>query len=332
MTDRHSTSSTAKCYVVIFLSYDEPNADQNFKLTQLAVGDLLRVHGVKGFDSAHKACAALAREHGATHFFTVDGDNELHPRAWHQIEQELRANSSSYLNDNVYSWRAINSVNGLSYGNGGLKLWPCEWVEQMRTHENSEKDVSVDFCWRENYKQMRFIASQTNINGSAYQAWRAGYREGVKMLLNNGQPQARSEIAKSVSYTNIRRFVAWSSLGRDVKFGGWAIIGALQGAVSVLESQELVTRIIDFSSLHTEYLNLLSYIEQEGSDLTSWSDPLQECDALAALAKKWRSTLMNYNIDVPAFGPMQSAAVKSFFEYTQPSSPFEEETWNDFRW
>lgn len=167
---------------------------------------------------------------------------------------------------------------------------------------------------------MRFIASKTNINGSAYQAWRAGYREGVKMLLNNGQPQTRSDVAQSSSYTNIRRFVAWSSLGRDVKFGGWAIIGALQGAVSVLESQELPTRIIDFNALHTEYQNLLSHIEQEGSDPTSWSDPLQECDALTDLAKKWRNTLMNYNIDVPAFGPIQSAAVKSFFEYTQPSS------------
>lgn len=322
------TDSISNRYVVIFLSYDEPNADQNFMVSQPIVGELLRVHGIKGFDSAHKACAALAREHKATHFFTIDGDNELHPRAWRQIEQEC----SKYLNDNVYSWRAINSVNGLSYGNGGLKLWPCEWVEQMRTHENSEKGVSVDFCWRENYKQMRFIASKTNINGSAYQAWRAGYREGVKMLLNNGQPQSRSDIAQSSSYANIRRFVAWSSLGRDVKFGGWAIIGALQGAVSVLESQELPTRIIDFNALHTEYQNLLSYIEQEGSDPTSWSDPFQECDALTDLAKKWRSTLMEYNIDVPAFGPIQSAAVKSFFEYTQPSSPFEEETWNGFRW
>ena len=62
------TDSLSNRYVVIFLSYDEPNADQNFMVSQPIVGNLLRVHGIKGFDSAHKACAALAREHGATHF------------------------------------------------------------------------------------------------------------------------------------------------------------------------------------------------------------------------------------------------------------------------
>ena len=57
---------------VIFLSYDEPNAEKNYAdlLTKLPWAK--RVHGVKGSDAAHKACAALS---DTEYFVTVDADH-----------------------------------------------------------------------------------------------------------------------------------------------------------------------------------------------------------------------------------------------------------------
>jgi hypothetical protein len=57
---------------IIFLSYDEPNAEANYADLCNKVPWAKRVHGVKGSDAAHKACAALS---DTEYFVTVDADN-----------------------------------------------------------------------------------------------------------------------------------------------------------------------------------------------------------------------------------------------------------------
>ena len=60
---------------IVYISYDEPNADENY-------ADLLdkcpwakRSHGVEGSDAAHKAAAAMAE---TDRFITIDADNIVH--------------------------------------------------------------------------------------------------------------------------------------------------------------------------------------------------------------------------------------------------------------
>jgi hypothetical protein len=57
---------------IVFLSYDEPNAEKNYADLLAKVPWAKRVHGVKGSDNAHKACANLSE---TDRFVTVDGDN-----------------------------------------------------------------------------------------------------------------------------------------------------------------------------------------------------------------------------------------------------------------
>ena len=59
---------------IIFLSYDEPNAEENWADLKRKVPWAKRVHGVEGSDSAHKACARLS---DTDRFVTVDGDNRI---------------------------------------------------------------------------------------------------------------------------------------------------------------------------------------------------------------------------------------------------------------
>ena len=59
----------------------------------------------------------------------------------------------------------------------------------MRTHEAApanDKRAQVDFCWNIHYVQMNNVYCDVMNNGSPLQAWRAGFREGVKMGLENG--------------------------------------------------------------------------------------------------------------------------------------------------
>ena len=45
---------------IIYLSYDEPNAEENYADLLAKVPWAKRVHGIKGSDAAHKACATLS--------------------------------------------------------------------------------------------------------------------------------------------------------------------------------------------------------------------------------------------------------------------------------
>ena len=59
---------------IIYLSYDEPNADKNYADLLTKIPWAKRVHGVEGSDAAHKACAKIAE---TDRFITIDGDNQI---------------------------------------------------------------------------------------------------------------------------------------------------------------------------------------------------------------------------------------------------------------
>src|SRR6056300_1419278 len=168
---------------IIYLSYDEPNAEKNYADLLTKVPWEKRVHGVEGSDAAHKACANLSE---TSRFITVDGDNTVHPKF---LEQEIDFDEHTDLENCVISWCGKNVINGLMYGNGGLKCWPKEYVLNMRTHENTNpnnKQAQVDFCWDLKYIQQNSCYSYVYNNATPHQAWRAGFREGVKMALEQG--------------------------------------------------------------------------------------------------------------------------------------------------
>ena len=58
----------------VFLSFDEPDADNRYEALRTLVPTAKRVHGVKGFDAAHKECARVA---ATDRFLIVDADNFL---------------------------------------------------------------------------------------------------------------------------------------------------------------------------------------------------------------------------------------------------------------
>jgi len=130
----------------------------------------------------------------------------------------------------VFSWCGRVHVNGLMYGNGGLKLWTRKFVNEMKTHENSDPtDLKgkVEFCFDNRYYQFNENYSESFTNATPFQAWRAGFREGVKMSLDQG---ARVKDLKSIWWQNYHRLLVWSSVGTDVENGIYSILGAREGA------------------------------------------------------------------------------------------------------
>ena len=206
---------------IVFLSYDEPNADKHYADLCNKLPWAKRVHGVKGSDAAHKAAAELSETEW---IITVDADNIVNPKFFN-----LDIDTSN-PKIQVYSWLGKNKLNGLLYGNGGLKIWKRDFILNMKTHEASESDrAQVDFCWEDGYRQFKECYSDTDITGSPFQAWRAGFREGVKMTLLDGVKVAPQEISERVWWHNLHRLRMWSTVGAHEENGLYAIYGARLG-------------------------------------------------------------------------------------------------------
>ena len=247
-------------YDIIYLSYDEPNAEKNYADLCKKIPWAKRVHGVKGSDAAHKACAKISE---TDRFITVDGDNIISQEF---LTKEVDFDENKDLEKCVISWTAKNHINGLMYGNGGLKCWPKEYVLNMRTHENADPNnphAQVDFCWDVEYIQMNGCYSEIYNNATPQQAWRAGFREGVKMALDRGLKPSIESFKKN-HWKNLHRLYIWLMVGADVENGMWAIYGAREGLYKTMLSDWDYINVRDFDWLNDYWNNtVIQKVDEE---------------------------------------------------------------------
>jgi hypothetical protein len=235
----------------IYLSYDEPNREEHWAKIKNMVPWAQRVDGVKGSDTAHKAAASLST---TERFVLIDGDNLPDPAFFNQT---LTFPTSDY-EQAVFRWRARNHVNGLMYGNGGLSSWTRTFVRNMRTHEATDgrTETQVEFCFDPLYWAMHDCYSTTYPNGSAFQAWRAGFREGVKMCLDRGCKPTLEEFQDRVHKRNLDNLTIWHNIGTDVEYGEWAIAGARQGTYMTMLTNWDHQLVQDFDALAELWLTV----------------------------------------------------------------------------
>lgn len=228
---------------VIFLTYDEPKKEEFWVKIQNMVPWAKRVDGVQGSDAAHKAAA---QESDTERFILIDGDN---------IPDAAFFNKQILLDDTnrncVFRWRARNEVNGLMYGNGGISCWTRDFVMNMRTHEAStgNDETDVEFCFDPKYWAMAGCYSTTYPNGSPFQAWRAGFREGVKMCLNRGARPTLQQFGDAIARRNMDNLTIWHNVGMDADNGEWAIYGARMGTYMTMCTDWDFKEVQDFTKL-----------------------------------------------------------------------------------
>jgi hypothetical protein len=211
-----------------------------------------RVDGVKGSDAAHKAAGEAS---DTERFILIDGDN-MPDEEFFNMQLDFTGKDSTFKKAQ-FRWKAVNSINGLRYGNGGMSSWTKEYVANMKTHEHqTEGDVSriADFCMGGNdnlYWAMYNCYSTTYPNYTSFQAWRAGFREGVKMSLDRGARPTVEQFKETVATRNLNNLTIWHNVGDDVENGIWAIYGARLGTY--------MTMLTDWD--HTDVQWFDNYIE-----------------------------------------------------------------------
>jgi len=273
----------------IYLSYDEPQREEFWVKIKNLIPWAVRVDGVKGSDAAHKAAAAAS---DTERFILIDGDNlpdpgffnltlEFPDESWHQA---------------VFRWRARNEINGLMYGNGGISSWTRGFVDNMRTHENTDgrDETVVEFCFDPLYWAMHDCYSTTYPNGSDFHAWRAGFREGVKMCLDKGRRPTIAEFRDRVHRRNLDHLTVWHNVGRDVEHGAWAMAGARMGTYR--------TMLTDWDYREVQSFDALERI---------WTEEVQSQDP-ESISRDCEPAL-NTQLDLPMC--MMTASQSRFFKH-----------------
>lgn len=261
----------------IYISYKEPNKENNWADLKNKVPWAKRVDNVKGFDSAHKKAAEIAE---TDFFISVDGDNILDEQFLLKTLDWSKTNPNA-----VHRWRAKNNINGLVYGNGGIVGWPKKTCLQMRTHENADNDENkIDFCWGVPHENLHNCYSTTVINSTASQAFISGYREGVKMSTHKGKP-IPPENFKNIWPVNLKILSTWCTIGADIENGKYAMLGARMGCFyTVIDHDNDHFKVSDLDDL-SKYFAELTYdnvdeeLELFGNSLRQQLDiPIAEYD------------------------------------------------------
>ena len=232
-------ASTPRPFDIVFISYQEPNAEENWESLKQMYPMALRVHGVKGIHQAHIEAALLS---STEMFWVVDGDAVIADTF--NFDYQI----ASWDMDCVHVWSSINPVNGLQYGYGGVKLLPKQLTLKVDIHST---DMTTNISQK--FKSMQEVSNITAFNTDAFTTWRSAFRECCKLTINNNTESQK-------------RLSVWCTLNDSVKYGFYAYLGALAGRAygeKNASNKEALSKINDFTWLEALWLTEKSQLSLE---------------------------------------------------------------------
>ena len=226
-------------YDIVFISYNEPDADDNFANLKERFPLAKRVHGIKGIHQAH---IAAAKKCFTKMFWVVDADAVI----LNSFNFDYKV--PDWDLDVVHVWRSINPINNLSYGYGGVKLLPKQLTINMGTNTT---DMTMNISSK--FKAMPEISNITSFNTDAFSTWRSAFRECCKLAVMNNEE-------------SLARLSAWCQLNDNAPYGFYAYSGALAGrkyGQKNASNEEALNKINDFTWLEGLWLAEKSQLSLE---------------------------------------------------------------------
>lgn len=221
-------------YDIVFISYNEPNAEQNFAKLKERFPLVKRVKDITGIHQAH---IAAAKKSFTPMLWVVDGDAEI-----------LDTFNFDYVVpdwdlDVVHVWRSRNPINGLEYGYGGVKLLPKKLTLAI---DINSTDMTTSISSK--FKAMDEVSNITAFNTDAFSTWRSAFRECAKL--------GSKVIDRQDHQETMDRLTAWLTFNPDVPFGQEAAEGAYDGREYGRENAsdpEALSKINDFTWLKDQW-------------------------------------------------------------------------------
>lgn len=192
---------------VVFISYNESNADENYNELLKRIPNAKRVHGVKGIHQAHIKAAELVT---TPMFWVVDADAKILDTF--NFEHQVPAHNYN----SVFVWRSRNPINNLEYGYGGVKLLPKDLTLKLNTSSaDMTTSISSKFC------AVDQVSNITVFNTDEFNTWKSAFRECVKL--------SSKVIDGQVSSETEQRLAVWCNENNGAPYGNYAIAGAIAG-------------------------------------------------------------------------------------------------------
>lgn len=217
-------------YDIVFISFDEPNADTNYKNLITRFPRAKRIHGVKGIHQAHIEAAAIAT---TDMFYVVDGDAII------LDDFDFNYQVPRYERNHVHVWSSRNPVNGLEYGYGGVKLLPRSKVLEMNV-DTADMTTSIS----NSFKAMKSVSNITKFDTDPFNSWKSAFRECVKLSSRIIDRQEENE-------TQIR-LDRWCTVGSNLDAINGAIAGRTYGTENK-NNKEALKKINDFTWLREQF-------------------------------------------------------------------------------
>ena len=224
-------------YDIVFISYNEPNARQNFddlysRFNTIGVfGDRVkRVSNVKGIHNAHIEAAKLVN---TDYFFVVDGDAQI-------LDSFVFDYTVPNLVDNiVHVYHSKNPINDLTYGYGGVKLLPTKLTRNM---DITTTDMTTSISNK--FKVINEVSNITAFDTDEFSTWKSAFRECAKLSSKTINRQDEEETnARLKTWTTY----ATGSYKRD------ALRGANAGMQFGLSNSSNLNLINDFEWLKEQF-------------------------------------------------------------------------------
>ena len=227
-------ASTPREFDVVFISYQEPNCDENYAKLLERFPNAKRIHGVKGIHQAHIEAAKLCK---TDMFWIIDGDAEL------VNTFDLDYQVARWDIDTVHVWRSKNPINNLVYGYGGIKLFPRLATINMDT---SKPDMTTSIS--DKFKPVNEISNITAFNTDPFNTWKSAFRECTKL--------SSKIIDRQKDEETLERLMIWQTVGKEQLYGEYALLGAIAGAAYGEKNKgniEALKMINDFDWLKEQF-------------------------------------------------------------------------------
>lgn len=221
---------------IVFISYGEMNADENYQRLKSRFPLAKRVKDIKGIHQAH---IAAAKKSMTDMFWVVDADAVIFDHFDFTFNQAYR----DIDKESVYVYRSQNPVNGLVYGYGGIKLLPKKRTLELNV-ENPDMTTSIG----KEVISLPEISNITAFNTDEFSTWKSAFRECTKLA--SGTIKYRN---KDIDQQRLDR---WCLLNEEVSYGLNAYQGALAGREYGLKNKNdpnALKKINDFDWLKNEF-------------------------------------------------------------------------------
>lgn len=217
-----------------FLSYDDPNLEENFVRAKKFIPNLT-LHATKlSIAESHRQCGNLSL---TNMFMVIDSDAYiLDSFRLSDIYKEISDT------DYMYIFNAKNPINDLEYGHGAIKVFQRKFF-----NDREVIDFSTSF-----FGMIKHVKKTLNIhrfNSSAFHTWRTAFRECAKL--------SAGTIKNSNKWDDAYRLDTWCNVANGSEYSEECINGSKAGrdyGFKHRDDLESLRQINDFNFLKEQYV------------------------------------------------------------------------------